>query len=227
MIGRRIHAGPATLATLFAVLLILALAGCARRSTARVPASPFAPARIGDTETGIASWYGAPYDGRPSASGEIYDMTKLTAAHRSLSFGAWVEVTNLDNGRRVKVRIIDRGPLVEGRVIDLSHEAARRIDMLRPGTARVRLKVIAAPTGVSTRLPPVQLYAVQAGAFSNRDRAETLRVSLKDRFEDARVVENAQLWHVLVGHRMTFDAAKKLAAEVRNTAGEALAVPDR
>ena len=227
MIGRRIHAGAAKLATLLAALVLLATTGCARRTTMRVPASPLVSARIGSTETGVASWYGAPYDGRLAASGEIYDMTRLTAAHRTLPFGAWVEVTNLDNGKRVKVRIIDRGPLVDGRVIDLSHEAARRIDMLGPGTARVRLKVIAALPPAAEDLPPVQLYAVQAGAFLDRNRAESLRASLEGRFEGARVVESSRLWHVLVGRRMALDAAKKLASQVREATGEALAVPDR
>ncbi len=92
------------------------------------------PARIGDTETGIASWYGEPYNGRRSASGEIYDMEQLTAAHRTLAFGTWLEVNDLDNGKQVEVRITDRGPFVKGRIIDLSLAAARKIDMVGPGT---------------------------------------------------------------------------------------------
>ena len=104
-------------------------------------------ARIGATETGIASWYGVPYHGRRAASGEIYDMEQLTAAHRTLPFDTWVEVTNLDNGKHVDVRITDRGPFVDGRIIDLSRAAARQIDMLGPGIARVRLKVIEGSTG--------------------------------------------------------------------------------
>lgn len=104
-----------------------------------------APAKIGSTETGIASWYGEPYHGRRSASGEIYDMKQLTAAHRTLPFQTWVEVTDLDNGKKVNVRIIDRGPFVDGRIIDLSLAAAREIEMVRPGIARVKLKVIKPP----------------------------------------------------------------------------------
>jgi len=158
-----IHAGAA-------ILLAAALiaAACARRNIARVPPSPPRPVQIGDTENGIASWYGAPYHGRRAASGEIYDMEQFTAAHRTLPFGTWVEVTNLENGKRANVRITDRGPFVDGRVIDLSHAAAREIEMLGPGTARVRLKVIAAPS-------PIEQYAVQAGAFSNRDRRKFRR----------------------------------------------------
>jgi DNA-binding NtrC family response regulator len=84
-------------------------------------------------ETGIASWYGHPYHGRQAASGEVYDMETLTAAHPSLPFNTVVRVHNLNNQRTVEVRITDRGPFVEGRIIDLSHAAARAIGMVVPG----------------------------------------------------------------------------------------------
>jgi rare lipoprotein A len=102
---------------------------------------------LGWTETGIASWYGIPYDGRRASSGEIFDMHALTAAHRTLPFNTWLEVTNLQNGRTVDVRITDRGPFVGGRIIDLSMGAAEKIDMVRIGIVKVRLKVIKAPGG--------------------------------------------------------------------------------
>jgi rare lipoprotein A (peptidoglycan hydrolase) len=128
------------------VLIVVALAassGCSHRAVAKTPA----PAKIGATESGIASWYGIPYHGRRAASGEIYDMEQFTAAHRTLPFQTWVEVTDLDNGKRVDVRITDRGPFVNGRIIDLSLAAARKIDMVGAGTARVKLKVIPPPRG--------------------------------------------------------------------------------
>ena len=93
----------------------------------------------------MASWYGIPYDGRTTSSGETFDMHALTAAHRTLPFNTWLEVTNLDNGKRVEVRINDRGPFVQGRIIDLSMGAADRIGMVRAGLAKVRLKVINPP----------------------------------------------------------------------------------
>ena len=127
-----------------------AAAGCGHRVTARVPVSPPPPAPQGWTETGVASWYGIPYDGRRAASGEIFDMHALTAAHRTLPFNTWLEVTNLTNGKRVDVRINDRGPFVDGRIIDLSMAAGDRIDMLRAGLVKVRLKVIKPPADVST-----------------------------------------------------------------------------
>ncbi len=140
MIRSPIHAGTA----IFTAILIASFSivtGCARKTSAHVP-SPVKPARIGETETGIASWYGIPYNGRRSANGEIYDMEKLTAAHRTLPFDTWVEVTNLSNGKRVDVRITDRGPFVKGRIIDLSLAAAREIDMVEAGVVKVRIKVV-------------------------------------------------------------------------------------
>ena len=195
------------------VIAFLALAsGCGRRSTTRVPTPK--PAQPGWTETGIASWYGLPYDGRKASSGEIFDMHALTAAHRTLPFDTWVEVQDLDNGKTVIVRINDRGPFVNGRIIDLSYAAAGNIDMVRAGLAHVRIKVI----------PPLKGgYAVQAGAFEDRAHADDLCASLG--FADARVV-SGPLWRVLVGRALTKDAAQKLADQVRKSTGEALVVRD-
>lgn len=114
--------------------------------------SPAAPARTvprasetpgASYERGLASWYGLPFNGRRSANGEIYDMNKFTAAHRTLPFDTVVRVTNLENGLQTEVRITDRGPFVEDRVIDLSYAAARAIGMVGTGTARVRLDIMA------------------------------------------------------------------------------------
>ncbi len=101
--------------------------------------------RVGSAQRGIASWYGPGYHGRATASGEIYDMDRFTAAHRNFAFGTRVRVHNLDNGRMTQVRINDRGPFKKGRIIDLSRSAARDLDMIRPGTARVRVVVIGIP----------------------------------------------------------------------------------
>lgn len=95
-------------------------------------------------QTGIASWYGEDYHGSQTASGEIYDMESLTAAHKRLPFNTLVEVKNLDNGKKVTVRINNRGPFVEGRVIDLSRKAAREIGNLTAGLADVELYLIEA-----------------------------------------------------------------------------------
>lgn len=94
---------------------------------------------------GLASWYGEEFNGRLTASGEIYDMYAMTAAHRTLPLGTVVEVENLENGKKVRVRINDRGPFVAGRVIDLSRGAARKLEMRAQGVVRVRLKIIRKP----------------------------------------------------------------------------------
>jgi rare lipoprotein A len=221
---------------------ILLATGCARRTVARVPA-PVAPATIGSTETGLASWYGIPYHGRYAASGEIYDMEQLTAAHRSLPFDTWVKVTNLTNVKRVDVRINDRGPFVRGRILDLSHAAAREIDLLGPGVAPVHLEVIApldrpsspaAKRATARETPQAAVvtdgYAVQAGAFSDRERAESFGAALSETFQDVRVVRaesDSPLWRVRVGYQMTFEAATELAARVKEVSGEAMLIHDR
>jgi rare lipoprotein A len=130
------------------IALLTLASGCGKRATAHAPASVKAapqPAPIGWTENGVASWYGIPYDGRKTSSGEVFDMHAMTAAHRTLPFNTWVEVTNLTNGKQVEVRVTDRGPFVDGRIIDLSMGAAERIDMVRAGVVKVRLKVIRGP----------------------------------------------------------------------------------
>lgn len=213
------------------VLLFLAVissTGCGPKRRARSaplppPASrtPPAPATIGQTETGIASWYGHPYHGRKAASGETYDMEQMTAAHRTLPFQTWVRVENLTNRKTVDVRITDRGPFIDGRIIDLSHAAARSIEMIGPGTAQVRLEVIRAPAApvVSENVT----YGVQAGAFRNRTNAERSRTEMASRYGTARVVArpgDTALWRVLVGSETTEEAAEALAERIRQEIGE-------
>lgn len=99
---------------------------------------------FGYVETGTASWYGADFHGRPTASGETYDMNALTAAHRTLPLPSIVRVTNLDNGRSVVVRVNDRGPFSHGRIIDLSRRGAEELQFIGAGTARVRVEILEA-----------------------------------------------------------------------------------
>lgn len=142
-----------------AIVLSLILSGCATSRATRAtppearpeakPETPQPEVRPGPDsragQTGEASWYGEPHHGRPTASGEIYDMYQLTAAHRTLPMGTRVLVTNLKNGRAVEVRINDRGPHVDGRIIDLSYAAARELGGVAGGTIPVRLRVLSTP----------------------------------------------------------------------------------
>ena len=100
---------------------------------------------------GLASWYGGTEQHRPTADGEIFDMNLPSAAHTTLPLPSWVEVTNLDNGRRIRVRVNDRGPFVTGRIIDLSRQAAKDLGFYARGTARVRVRYAGpAPSGDAT-----------------------------------------------------------------------------
>lgn len=202
---------------------VVLLAGCHHKRSVRVapPPAPPAAAEVQANEEGLASWYGHPYHGRASSSGEIYDMEQMTAAHRTLPFGAWVRVHDLDNQQSVDVRINDRGPFVDGRVIDLSHAAARAIGMIGPGTARVRLEILSVPA----ELTPAH-FAVQVGAFRNRDNAERLRREMESKYGTARLVRRADtpdLWRVLAGREPTEEGAGALAQRIRGESGSAIA----
>jgi len=103
-------------------------------------ASP--PSATGFVQEGIASFYGEEFNGRPTSNGEVFDMFKFTAAHRTLPFGTKLRVKNLENGKEVIVRINDRGPFKLDRIIDLSYAAAKQLEMISAGTARVKLDVV-------------------------------------------------------------------------------------
>lgn len=198
------------------VSLLSLTASCAKRAvTGTAP-------RIGTIESGVASWYGVPYHGRQTASGEIYDMNDLTAAHRNFAFGVWVRVRNLDNDREVSVRINDRGPFVGGRIIDLSRAAAGEIDMVRSGIARVKLKVIAPPPGARVSLR----YGVQVASLQERDRAEELRRRLeRDRIRPTVVSQGSEdRWRVVAGAAADREAALKLLETLRSSYPDAFVI---
>ena len=98
--------------------------------------------KVGQTFTGLASWYGPDYHGKRTSSGEIYDMEAMTAAHCEFPFNTVIEVTHLGNGKSCQVRINDRGPFAGGRILDLSRAAAREIGMLNEGVVKVRIRII-------------------------------------------------------------------------------------
>jgi rare lipoprotein A len=220
-------------------LCALAIAGCGpkRRPSAPPPARPPAPAAPAKPQprpalppepgtvlqgnTGIASWYGHPYHGRHTSSGEVYNMHELTAAHRTLPFQTRVKVVNLENGREVIVRINDRGPFVEGRIIDLSFAAAQAIGM--PSTALVRLEVLgsALPGGPG----PQGYFGVQIGSFRDRRNAEMLAKSVERKFNPVsmqRVEQpNGVFYRLIVGREPTEFDASELA---RRLVGEGFAL---
>lgn len=93
-------------------------------------------------EVGLASWYGAAHQGKPTANGERFDRFEVSAAHKTLPLPSVVEVTNLENGKKLRVRVNDRGPFVDGRIIDLSQEAARKLGFEKKGVAKVRVRYL-------------------------------------------------------------------------------------
>ena len=145
-------------------------------------------------------------------------MEQLTAAHRTLPFNSWVRVVNLDNRRTVEVRINDRGPFVDNRIIDLSHAAAQAIQMVGPGTARVRIEVIRLPEA-----PAPGVFAVQVGTFRERGNAERVRKRMESQYGSARIVlrdGTPSMWRVLVGLEATESGASELAGRIRRESGE-------
>jgi rare lipoprotein A len=191
-----------------AVVMVMALTSCKKTT------------RTGDqVQTGVASWYGDPFDGRLTANGEIYDMEKMTAAHRTFPFGTVLRVENLANGKMTEVRINDRGPFVRERIIDLSHAAAQAISM--PGIANVRLQAISVP-----RTRAVEVFAVQVGAFSQRPEADKLRARLARKYGTATSIfrDRDQSWSVLVGLEPTTESANALALQLEKEEGPAFVV---
>jgi len=208
---------------LLALAAILTLSGCAKKKTGRRTPPPPAPSStIPDVETGLASWYGHPYHGRVAANGEIYDMEKLTAAHRTLPFDTWVHVVNLKNQKTVDVRITDRGPFVGNRIIDLSHAAARQIELIGPGVSEVRLEILSLPQP-RDRTVPSGVYAVQTGAFRDKGNAERERARMAAKYGAARLIlrdGNPAIWRVVVGAEKSEDAADALRLKIVQDSGE-------
>jgi rare lipoprotein A len=143
------------------------------------------PSAHGYIEEGVASWYGPDFHGRSTSCGERYDMHGLTAAHRILPMHTQVRVVNLENGRSIILRINDRGPFAKERIIDLSYAAAKELDIIRRGTARVRVESL---NVVPDDIPGI--YYVQTGAYRERNNALRSKSSLEaSGFTGTRVVE--------------------------------------
>ncbi|MGE0405459.1 MAG: septal ring lytic transglycosylase RlpA family protein [Candidatus Korobacteraceae bacterium] len=135
-------------------------------------------------ETGLASWYGAPYHNRKTANGETYNMNEMTAAHRTLPLNSVVRVVNPKTGSEAVVRITDRGPFIRGRIIDLSLAAAKALDVWRAGVAPVRLEVLETPSS----LEEGGRWAVQIGGFEKEKDARELQDRLSRRYRTANVL---------------------------------------
>jgi rare lipoprotein A len=176
------------------------------------------PVAAGYTEQGAASWYGVPFHGRQASNGEIYDMNKLTAAHRTLPFETIVRVTNEKNGKSTVVRITDRGPFVNNRIIDLSYAAAREIESIGPGVVPVRLEVLS--TGIN---PEAGFFTIQVGSFRERANAEKFRERLSATYSPTFVkrydTSSGAFYRVHVGKVSGEEAAKEFGERLRSSQG--------
>ena len=195
-------------------------------SPPEVSANGANPARGVDAKTehpgevfqeGEASWYGAPFHGRRASNGEVYDMNKMTAAHRTLPFNTIVRVTNSTNGKSATVRITDRGPFVGNRIIDLSYAAAKEIDSIGPGVVPVQLVILSAID------PNAGFFTVQIGAFRERANAERMKVRLSASYSPIHIVEfptdNGAFYRVRVGKVSGEQAAQALGEQLRGREG--------
>jgi rare lipoprotein A len=198
-------------------LVLLGWSGCHREKIAvAIPtesATPAATSLPPEERTGYASWYGDPYHGRRTSNGETYNKYGLTAAHRTLPFDTVVKVNNLENGKIVKVRINDRGPFKENRIIDLSYTAAKQIDMLGPGTAKVSLEVLET---VSNPFP----LTIQVGSFKEKNNAEKVRKELVKHYRPVLIKSfespEGHYFRVLVGEYKSQQLASTALRELKS-----------
>jgi rare lipoprotein A len=186
---------------------------------------------VGWVQYGVASWYGEKFHGNPTASGEIYDMFQLTAAHRTLPLGTYVMVTNLENDRSVELKINDRGPFVRGRIIDLSYAAARAVDMVEKGTAKVRVEILGRRTTVvrSNTRGFGRGFTVQVGAFSDKENAVKLSKALGEEVRNVYVsvfeTPETRYYRVRVGHFNTREMAYGMATKLANMGYSVMITP--
>lgn len=181
------------------------------------------PHARGFRQRGKASWYGKEFHGRKTANGEIYNMYAMTAAHKTLPFGTYVSVCNLKNNRKIEVRINDRGPFARGRILDLSYTAAKKLEMIGPGTAEVEIMALGAlapqkPSGSTGRsYIPGNYYqgdfTVQIGAFSELENAQRLKQKLGRSYRNVYITicydGHGVLYRVRVGRFSTLEQANK------------------
>lgn len=205
---------------------------CASRTPP--PSRPIPPseAKPGWIEEGIASWYGGTdgFEGKPTASGEIYDSSRLTAAHRRLPLGTVVDVTSVDTAKTVRVRINDRGPFVKGRVIDLSRAAAREIGIFGAGTGVVRIAIVEPGSVALAEVEAEALatsgqWAVQVGSFAERDRADRHAERVRATGRAVYLEPYRGLSRVKVGPYDSREKAEATLAELEQAGFEGIVTP--
>ncbi len=173
------------------------------------------------TKTAIASWYGAEFHGRPTSSGEPFDMYKKTCAHRDYPFGTRLRITNLSNQKSVECVVNDRGPFVPGRDIDLSYGAAREIGLIAQGTAPVRIEYIGRDYSYKKEVKTLGIrgpFTIQVGSFRERQNALRLRDALEIRYASVYILEsrvnNEVFFRVRIGRFTDLEGAMTIASRL-------------
>ena len=165
------------------------LVSCAPRRVYIESRTPLSERKVEKTEKretkaveyGVASWYGKDFHGKPTSSGEVYDMYQLTCAHNTLPLGTLVVVTNLENGKSIELKVNDRGPFVKERIIDLSYAAAQILGMWEKGTANVKVEAI------GPLIEQIQRFTLQVGSFTDEANAQRLAEQLRKSFDNVFV----------------------------------------
>jgi rare lipoprotein A len=154
-------------------------------------------------QSGIASWYGKKFHGRPTASGEIFNMYEISAAHKTLPLGSYILVVNKKNGKKIKVKVNDRGPFVKGRVLDLSYAAAKKLGYSEEGLAEVDIFVFG-------EIESKNCFSVQFGAFGSKERARRFAKKVGEKIgKKVYVAKEGDLFKVLCGEFQTKSEAEK------------------
>jgi rare lipoprotein A len=170
------------------------------------------------SQTGIASWYGPGFHGKPTASGVIYDQNDLTAAHQTLPLGTRVMVTNLETGSSAEVTINDRGPFAKGRIIDLSFAAGKALGMIGPGTIPVRVEVVDSDADKIQSIRASLDYTLQLGSFAQLENAQKLRDRLANAYNDVAIaplqVKDVTYYRVQLGTFSNRNSAEEKARQL-------------
>lgn len=202
-----------------AVGLLLLATACAT-PTSHSPAAPgeklatipstTAPS-TGYRETGTSSWRGREFQGRTTASGEVFDMNVPSAAHRTLPLGTIIHVTNLDNSRSITVKVTDRGPFVRGRALELSYAAARELGFIAQGTAQLRIE-----TGDT--VPEGGTFSVQVAVYTEEENARMLKERLSRKYETIAIIpfesNVGRFYRVRVGAYSSQEKAERIAGKL-------------
>jgi len=176
--------------------------------------------RIGYREVGLASWYGDKFHGRPTASGEIYDMYELSAAHKKLPLGTLLRVTDLNTGRSIKVKVNDRGPFIGRRILDLSYGAAEKLGVLEAGVTPVKIEIIGRAPILRRSQAANNRFFVQVGSYEIKENALRVKKEVgqyyKKVYLKVGLTDQGKRYRVRIGPFHSNKTAQKAAKALRS-----------